>query len=552
MPDSRRRAPVAEAISPLVASAQTYAAGQVSRASQVFQYESWQAEAWDFWRNLGEFYYGTEWLSNALSRVRLTAGELVLGGDEPTPLAEGPAAELMAQFGGGMPGQARIMGSLGTHLSVPGEGWLVAERESEQIPLGLADWSVKSTDAIRVGRGATAGGFEIRVDDTAWRPLSPESLPIRVWKPDEQHPWRAISPARPATPIMRRIDLLDRRIIATLVSRLAMNGILLIPQEGTFTVPEQYKDKDDPFVQMLIDIASNNIRNPGNASAAIPIPIRFTSELIEKWKHLTFGDGVDQHLLEERDKEIGRLATTVNLPAEVLTGMGKTNHWSAWQLEESAIKLHISPLAETIVHGLSVGYLYPMLKAAGQELVGPNGGKIVVWYDTSELTARPDKSQQAMQAYDRLEISGEALRRESGFDDGDKPEADELRIQALKKLLAQPASALTALAELTGVQLQTPSPAPGGPGAGDGNNPPPPDGAPEPGGGAPPGNASPPTRDVPPPPPGGAPPAAGLAQRFTVDLPERQPALAGLRAPPTPSPNGGRHSRDGPRNGSRR
>lgn len=537
MPD-RHRTPTLPRQDPLVASVQIMEAAQ-RRDRLLWQDETWQDEAWAFWDSLGEFNFGITWLSQALSRVRLTAAEQVPGGDEPEPLTDGPAAELVEQLGGGIAGRAALMKSLGVQLGVPGEGWLVAERPDVGVPLALADWSVKSTGEIRPYRGRAEADYEIRVGDIEWKPLLGDSLVARIWEPHKRWSWKADSSARSAIPIMREIDLYNRRIIATMVSRLAMNGVLLIPQEGAIDVPTQYQDSPDPFVQMLIDIASNNIKNPGGASASIPIPIRFPSEFIEKWKHLTFGDGVDEPLLKARDSAIGRLATTLNMPAEVLKGVGDVNHWTSWQLEESGIKLHISPPAETIVGGLTVGYLHPMLKDLGEDTVGPNGGKIVVWYDPSELTTRPDKSAQALQAYDRVELSGAALRRESGLDEGDAPTPDEERRQILKKLAGMPATALNALAQLLGeAPPQAPvagAPQPSGPGGETGGQPPA-----EPA--ATPATGQPDTRDNPPPPPQSA-VAAVLANR--VDL-TRTPVAAvnGRRGPPV---NGNRHSRDGPR-----
>lgn len=525
---------------------------QGSSADRVFAYESWQTEAWGYLDTLGEFQYGVGWLANALSRVRLTAAELVPGGDEPEPLNDGPAAQLVEAFGGGIAGHAAIMKSLTTQVSVPGEGWVVAQREDPRIPLVQADWSVKSTEEIRPGRGK-AGGYEVRVDDNRWVSLGPESLPCRVWDPHPRWSWKANSAAKSAIPIMRTIELLNRRIIATLVSRLAMNGLLLIPQEHTINTPAPYQEADDPFVAMLLDIAGKNIREPGSATASIPIPIKFAGDGIDKWKHLTFGDGVDEQLIEEREKELGRLATTLNIPAEVLKGIGATNHWTAWQLEESGIKLHISPVAELIVGGLTTGYLQPMLKAAGADLVGPNGGKLVVWYDTSELTARPDKSDKAQAAYDRGEVSGVALRRESGLDEGDKPTKEELREQLLIALVqAGNAEAYTAL---TGESLTPSQPAPAGPnspvpgrdaGPGGGGTPMPSPPSISPGTGA---RTPPPTRDAAPPPPGPDNPAAGMAALRTRLGPILSGHLVGTgrRSPPRMNGHNGHSSRDGPK-----
>lgn len=543
MPD-RRRAPAPPPVDTLTASARIIQAAQGSSADRLFQSESWQTEAWGFLDSLGEFQYGVSWLANALSRVRLTAAELVPGGDEPEAITDGPAAQLMEQFGGGTTGHASIMKSLATQLSVPGEGWVVAQRADPRIPLSQADWTVKSTEEIRPGRGA-GGGYEVRVDDSAWLPLGPESLPVRVWEPNPRFSWKATSSAKAAIPIMRTIELLNRRIIATLVSRLAMNGLLLIPQEHTINTPAVYQDADDPFVAMLIDIAGKNIREPGAATASIPIPIKFAGEGIEKWRHLTFGDGVDKELIEEREKELGRLATTLNMPAEVLKGIGSTNHWVAWQLEETGIKLHISPVAEVIVDCLTTGYLQPMLKAANADLIGPNGGKLIVWYDTSELTARPDKSDKARDAFDRVEVSGAALRRESGLDESDAPTPEERREQLLTLLVkAGNAEAYTAL---TGEPLTPASPTAGPESPVPGGRHGPSESSSPPGTGA---RTPPPTRDNPPPPPG--PDAAAAAMQalktrlgpvFSRDV----VGAGGRRSPPVYANGHNGNSRDGPK-----
>jgi hypothetical protein len=118
------------------------------------------------------------------------------------------------------------------------------------------------------------------------------------------------------------------------------------------------------------------------------------------------------------------------------------NHWGAAQVEESGIKLHIAPDAETICHALTRGYLVPMLRASGEELVGPNGGRIVMWYDPSEIVQRPDKSAAADEAYDRMEINGIAYRREKGFSESDAPTDDQLDEMAEKLRLRAQASAV--------------------------------------------------------------------------------------------------------------
>ena len=264
----------------------------------VFQYDSWQDEGWQYWRNLGELNNGILWLANSLSQVRLTVAEIMPGGDEPAVLEEGVAVDLMAAFAGGTPGQTMIMTAFGYQLGIPGEGWLVVERDDESVPLEQATWRFMPTSAVRTRFGRT----QLRVGENLWRPLADEGFATKIFREDPQYPWKAFSAVQAALPILRRIDLVDRRIVAVMVSRLAMNGLLIIPQEGTFKVPERFKNAASPFYEMLLEAAAMNIKMPGSASAAIPLLIEYAAEYIEKWKLLTWSDVLPQELLVERER----------------------------------------------------------------------------------------------------------------------------------------------------------------------------------------------------------------------------------------------------------
>lgn len=387
-----------------------------------------EGELWSFYYTLGEFGSFVDWMSRAMSLVRLGAAEQSPAADEPAMLKEGPAAELMGSFYGGTSGQSAFFAAMTPQLLCPGQGWLVPERHDLNAPLQLASWSVQSTQSFRAyGIG---GRPQIQTAPGIWRDLMPDALPVRVWVPDPQFPYLAKSPAMACLPIMRRIDLLDKRIVTELLSRLAMNGILWMPQEAALPVSPQYADQPDPFVAELIDIAGRNVRNPGAASAAIPIPMQYPAEFIDKIRHTKFADLMDEHLLQERQEELGRLAKSLPLSQERQQGFGDANHWNGFLISEDDIKISIKPLAEIIANAVTLGFLQPLLAVSGQSLVGPNGGKIIAWPDFSELAVSPDRSQNTKDAYDRGEASGEALRRETGLDEADAPDA-QMRIEQI-------------------------------------------------------------------------------------------------------------------------
>ena len=417
--------------------------------------DSWQREAWDFFDELGEFNYGIIWLSQMMSRVRLRAARLDPDLDEPSITDVKPddlAAKMLRDLAGGVGGQAQMMRGLVTQLSVPGEGYLVGEQMGKNF-----SWMVRSNEEVR----ATSGRFEVvggRIPTVNWVPLGPDSLVVRVWRPHPRYYHIADSPARSARPIMRELELVNRYITAQYLSRIAMAGLLILPDEASFPVREEFQDEPDPLSMEFVEIAAEAIREPGRASSIVPLLIRVPADVAEKIRHIDFTLKIDEKVIERRNSAITRLANKLDIPAEVLTGLGDVNHWTAWQLDEGALKTHIAPMAELICHCLTVGYLQPRLAASGEEDVG----QWCVWYDMSELAIRPDRSENAMQAYDRFEIGGEALRRETGFDEDDKPEGDDLTEQMLKALVrTTPNLAAESLEELAGKTVfSAPAPAP--------------------------------------------------------------------------------------------
>lgn len=443
-----RRAP--QAIPPPPEAALTAAASLIAspRTELVRTPETWQEEAWGYYADLGEFRYAVDWKAAMLSRVRLYAAKLETGADEPIRAEAGTAVDLMTTFAGGVPGQAKIMAGLATQLDVPGEGYITVESID-----GIERWAVRSMDEVR----AAHARFEVldennpRTGTANWRPLAPDSLkPLRVWRANQRYHHIADSPARAARQTMRELELVNRHIIAQYLSRLASAGIVVFPQEVTFPVREEFADAADPFIEEWIENARTAIATPGTAAATVPMPIKVPGEWVDKIKHLDFTLKIDDQIIEKRESAIKRLSSQLNIPAEVLLGMSDLNHWGIWGMEEAALKTNIAPDAELICDALTTGYLQPRLMASGVE----DWRSWVVWYDLSELALRPDHSDDAIQLYDRLEIDGDALRRETGFNEDDKPTGDELKEQALKVIIKTlPSGAGSALSELLGEQV---------------------------------------------------------------------------------------------------
>jgi hypothetical protein len=437
---------------------------KLGRSRLVAPHESWTEEAWGLYDTLGEFRFAVDWRAAAISRIRLRAARVEPGQDEPKIIDAGPASDLIAELAGNVSGRAEMLATMSTLLDVPGQAFVVGETIS-----GTRTWQIISADELRWQSGVIQivdAEASLQTGGSQWRNLAQDYYVSRVWRPHKRIRWHADSPTRAALGTMRELELVNRAIQANYLSRLASAGVIIFPEEITFPVREEFLEDLDPFTREWVETAREAIATPGTAAATVPIPMRVPSEFVDKIKHIDFTTAQDEKIIEKRDSAIRRLATHVDIPPEVLTGMGDVNHWSSWQLEESAIKIHILPPVELICHGLTFAFLTPMLKGMGED---PEGW--VVWYDASEIAQRPDKSAKATEAYDRLELSPKAYRREIGMDEADAPTTAEVVEMGLKKLAVNPQVGYAALTDIlhgtlsggasavTG-QTSTPEPAP--------------------------------------------------------------------------------------------
>ena len=449
---------VASAYTPLVSSGAVYGGntGAMGEGTQ-----PWQEQAWAYYRTNGQLNQAVGWFSNSMSQVKLIAAEAQPDEEDPIPLESGAAVDIIQQLSWD---SSTILKKLTTFKMVPGRGYLVGREIGNT---GEREWIAYSPDQVRrkaeverlrKSNPNIAPVYEVQEDNKRWVTLE-GALVVPVRTPDEQFDWADTSPLQAQLGVLREIDLYNREIISTLVSRLANNGLLLVPNEVTFPSRPEFNDGRDPFMRELIEAAQQSIKDPGSASAAIPIPLKVPAQYIESFRHLILASGVDEKVLNARDKAYDHLADALPMPREqVVGGMANVNHWSGALISQEAIKTYIAPFAGDLVRDLTRGFLWPQLIANKQPLTGPNGGRLVVWFSTDKLSAKPDKSDKAIQAFGDDVISMAAYVRELGFSEADIPTSEELRFQLLLKLIAQPSHAAAAYAELTGDSLSVTSP----------------------------------------------------------------------------------------------
>lgn len=417
-----------------------------NREQYALQYKTWQDELWAYTKSIGEYGSAMDWYANGFGRMHLTAAVLKPNRKEPEVLEEGPAADLVNDLlSNAEGGETQFLKTWGKHLATPGVGYFVAE----DTPEGRS-YDVKSAKVIKrattpfrddMGKivvdnvtGKPLYGFDVQYEEGAWRQIGPSSIVGRIFDPDPEYDYLPTSPSRTALTTLREIDLYNRHIVATLLSRIVFNGILFIPEEVTFPVNPQFKDAPDPFIAELVAIASRGIKDPGSPASALPVPLRVPAQWIDKFKHLLLASGIDPRIISARAQALTRLTQQLPVPPEAITGVGDMNHWNAWQADADRVKMYFGAPMEVLCGGLTKLFLRPMLRAGGHPLITDEGHKLVVWYDCSDLTAKPDNSVNVKDAFDRIEVSSEVYRTGVGLDDSAKPSKDEARIQILTKL----------------------------------------------------------------------------------------------------------------------
>ncbi|WP_434593277.1 hypothetical protein [Streptomyces sp. A5-4] len=392
--------------------------------------QSWQGRAYDMYHQIPEVRFAASWIGNAMSGARLFAGRRADDGTiEPAPTGH-RAHEIVSQIAGGPDGQSKMLGSFGRHLTVPGEGWIVV-RPNDQVlspysPEDGHDWRVLSVKEVKQQSGklmAEIDGEDVPIPEGDPEGMDPEGpVAIRVWEPDPERAIEADSPVRSSMELLEELLLLNAAVKAIARSRITGRGLLLVPKGTRFPTNNTQGGAEDDLLEVFMQIAETAIRDPESAAATVPIILEVPADVIAEFKHLKFESEFDDLAIKLREEAIRRFATGLEIPAEILLGLGDVNHWGAWALTSEAIRLGIEPKLATVSYALTQQWLRPILEAEND----PDWHRWLVWYDTSPLRVRTNRSETALQAHDRGVISDAALRRETGFDQSDAPDAAEV------------------------------------------------------------------------------------------------------------------------------
>lgn len=393
--------------------------------------ETWQKEAMELRDRVGEFRFVTNAIGNAVSRARLFAAKEVASGEPEEAHEDSLPAKIVSMFGTGISGRSELLQRMATLRAIIGQAYLIGTVEDRGSPLAMSNvsWNVYSPDEVDFHTAR----LRLKGENQEWesyslREGSEQAYVIRSWKPHPNNRWQADSAGLASLPVLKVIAGLTRRTQRDLDSRLIGNGIYVIP-EGSM-IPRARED-DLGLMGELIEVAETAISDDASASATIPILLQIPDGA-EMPQHQTFSTPFDESTGSLLDRYIARLALSMDVAPEVLTGYGDANRWNAWASKDETISTFFEPEAEDICNDLTDELLRPLL-----EHTSYNPDEWLVWYDLGRLKQRPNRSAEAEALYAVGGITLDSYVEELGFEEHDIPviTAESL---ALKAVVADP------------------------------------------------------------------------------------------------------------------
>lgn len=422
-------------ISSLAGSGSTYNAASYTDATFVNQLRQvWQHSVFDIYDTEGHLFYATNYIGGAMSRIRLVAAKRPKDDavdEKPEIIPSGPVTDLVRNIRSAKGGQSGFLRQTGRNIFLVGEVWVVASDISVD-GMSVTAWDACSIDEITSGGSGDRKFLRKRVPGAQPQELPKGSSVYRLWKEHPRYSELADAGARSCMEQLEKIIVLNRAEKAIARSQLAGSGILALPQE---LVPPAWQNQDknanpmesNPLWQALAESMTAPLRDPSAPSAVVPLLLVGPGEVIGKMKYEPLARSFDTAASQSSvQNAIEQIANTLEIPKEILLGVGNATHWTAWSIREDVFQAHVQPLIELVCDGMTKTFLRgALLKMEAQNpgslktlldsLDVDSLDDIIVWYDASQLVILPDKADKAAAAHDRFVITDEAYAEAQGI-----------------------------------------------------------------------------------------------------------------------------------------
>jgi hypothetical protein len=398
-----------------------------------FGNRDWQTEAWRLYDIVGELHFLASRIGDSVAQARLYVTEVDETGEETGEVAEERIRRLAAVPLGTGSQRDDNLRLAGIDLAVGGECWIVGEGAAENPESTEGSWFVvtgaalsRVGDTVTVRRPQIRGGAKLALRDGV-------DILIRCWRPHPNDIDQADSFTRSAIVPLREIELLTKREFAELDSRLTGAGVLFLPEGIDYPRQENDPEGMAGFMAYLQRAAAASMADQSRASAMVPIMATIPDHLLEhldKLRPINFWSELSAEITPMKDKAIERVARSAEIPAEVLTGIANSNHWSAWLVSDEGVRW-IRGYLGLIADALTRGFLRRALGHMG--VTRPE--RFAFAFDTSTLAAKPNRLDDALRLRERNLIRDEEVVRAAAFDKDQMPSATERAAQILLDLV---------------------------------------------------------------------------------------------------------------------
>jgi hypothetical protein len=398
-----------------------------------FGNRDWQVEAWRLYDIIIELHKLTGRIGDSVAQARLFVTEVDETGEETGEVTEDRIKRLAAVPLGTGAQRDDNLRLAGIDLAVAGECWIVGEGAARSPETAEGSWFVVTSAAfnrqgekVYVRRPKNRGGSKLELKDGT-------DILIRCWRPHPNDTDQADSFTRSAIVPLREIELLTKREFAELDSRLTGAGLMFLPEGIDFPRLETDPAGIAGFMAYVQRLAAASMADQSTASAMVPIMATVPDQMLEyldQLKPINFWSELSAEITPMKDRAITRLASGAEIPAEVLTGIGDANHWTAWLISEEGIRW-IRGYLGLIADALTRGFLRPALIAMG--VADPE--RYAFSFDTSSLAARPNRLEDALQLHDRQLLSDVEAVKAGAFSEDQMPTVQERAAQILLGLV---------------------------------------------------------------------------------------------------------------------
>ena len=398
-----------------------------------FGNRDWQTEAWRLYDIVPEHHFLAGRIGDSVAQARLYVTEVDDTGEETGEVQDERIRRLAAVPLGTGSQRDDNLRLAGIDLAVGGECWIVGEGAARNPDQAEGTWFVvtgaafsKSGDRVQVRRPQTRGGSKLELTDG-------RDILIRCWRPHPNDTDQADSFTRSAIVPLREIELLTKREFAELDSRLTGAGIMFLPEGIDFPRQEGDPEGMAGFMAYIQRAAAASMADQSRASAMVPIMATIPDHMVEhldKLAPINFWSELSAEITPMKDKAIARLASSAEIPAEVLTGIADSNHWTAWLISDEGIRW-IRGYLGLIADALTRGFLRRALEALG--IANPE--RYAFAFDTSALAAKPNRLEEALQLHDRFLIRDDEVVKAGAFSPDQMPTIQDRAAQILLKLV---------------------------------------------------------------------------------------------------------------------